>query len=125
MADIIVRYAEHFGRMGSLEDTFVTSPAGLKALKAWGECYRGEVLGKHSDINSTLSDATLTVLTEDQDFIAKAVGYGLVGGCPFADRLSEVFADDPGYYAEKLGRELSGEELLEVALMWHFVDHLP
>lgn len=123
--NIIVKYTESFGRMGGLEDIFVTTPAGLTALKAWGECHRGEVLGKHSDITSTLDDDTLTVLTDDQTFIDKAIGYGLVGGCPFAERLSEVFADDPGYYAEKLGHVLSRDELQEVATAWHFVDLLP
>lgn len=120
---MIVRYEQSFGRMGCLEDTFIATAAELKALEAWGECHRGEVLGKHSDITATLDDDTLTVLTEDQDFIAKAVEYGLVAERnPFACRIEEEIADDP----EALGKlsGLTAMELREVAEAWGFIDAL-
>lgn len=109
--------------MGCLEDTFLATAAELKALKAWGKCHRGEVLGKHSDITSTLDDDTLEVLTDDQDFIAKAAEYGLVSKRnPFADRIEEEIADDTGAL-DKLS-DLTADEMCEVAESWGFADSL-
>jgi hypothetical protein len=66
----LYRYHEDFGRMGYLSGTFVADDADVE--KALGQSvYLGEVLGKHSDISATIVDETLTVLTDDQDFIKK------------------------------------------------------
>jgi hypothetical protein len=72
----LFRYREDFGRMGDLHGVFVAEEADVD--KAMGtEVYFGEVLGKHSEIVGSISSNTITVLTDDQDFIAKAEGYGV------------------------------------------------
>ena len=63
-------YGEDFGRMGYVSGTFVADD--LDVQKVMGkDVYLGEVLGKHSNISATIDDETLTVLTDDQDFIKK------------------------------------------------------
>lgn len=71
------KYGEYFGRMGELEGVFVADEAEVQ--KAMGRTvYFGEVLGKHSDISTTLDGENVTLLTDDQEFIQKAKEYGLV-----------------------------------------------
>lgn len=73
----LYRYYLDCGRMGSLGGLFVADDELVK--KCIGiEVYFGEVLGKHSDVAAVLQDDQLSVLTDDQDFIDKAVEYGLV-----------------------------------------------
>lgn len=63
--------------MGHVEGLFVTTREELAA--AYGRDVEfGEVLGKHSDIRGVLEEKDITVVTDDQDFIAKLVEY--VGG---------------------------------------------
>lgn len=64
------------GRMGSLEGVFVADEEDVRA--AYGRrVYFGKVLGKHSDVHGTLEESEFTILTDDQDFIAKALMYGV------------------------------------------------
>lgn len=80
---VLYRFNWDCGRMGSLEGIFVSSDEDV--AKALGEeVYFGEVLGKHSEIYGTLDAEDLTVLTDDQEFIDKAIEYELVpsGFCP-------------------------------------------
>lgn len=83
----LYRYSESFGRMGSLDGTFVAEEDQMAKLMG-RTVYLGEVLGKHSEITTTLSKKNLKVLTEDQDFITKAEEYGLVPtGVTFEEEL--------------------------------------
>lgn len=119
MSLIIVRYSEDFGRHGGLEDLFVTTDLELRALKLWGKCYRGEVLGKHSQVTSRLNDETLTVLTDDQHFIKRAVGYGIVARFnPFAERIAEEVFGDPDTYLPRVTLGMSPEEVSELCKRW-------
>jgi len=64
------------GRMGDVESIFVADTE--EVAKAIGKTvYFGEILGKFSDIEGTLSSEDLIVLTEDQDFIAKYKLYNI------------------------------------------------
>ncbi len=65
------------GRMGDLDGAFVATQEEVDAIIG-KEVYFGEILGKHSDIHGDLEKDNFTVLTDDQDFIAKAEKFGLV-----------------------------------------------
>lgn len=69
-------YDENFGRMGELNGVFVSTDEELESNKGKA-AYFGEVLGKHSDIFTDEWFDYLTLLTDDQDFIKKAIRYGL------------------------------------------------
>lgn len=73
----IFRYCEYFGRSGYLEGIFVSTEEQIS--KAPDTVYFGEVLGKHSDVYSDEWKDKISVLTDDQEFIAKALFYGLCG----------------------------------------------
>ncbi len=65
--------------MGDVDGIFVTTQEELD--EAYGkEVYFGEILGKHSDVHGTLEETDITVLSDDQEFIAKFVE--IVGGNP-------------------------------------------
>lgn len=68
---LLINYYEYFGRMGELDGLFITDEEGLALMKKHGKVYLGECLGKHSSITGTLSDQTLKLKSDDQDFIAK------------------------------------------------------
>lgn len=62
----LYRFNLDCGRMGELEGLFITTPEVLnKALNK--TIYLYEVLGKHSEIEVTITNDTLTLLSEDQD----------------------------------------------------------
>ena len=80
----LYKFCWDFGRQGSLEGIFSQLPSIVK--EAIGkEVYFGEVLGKHSEVHGSLDDGDLSELTDDQDFIRKATGFGLIpsGHNPF------------------------------------------
>jgi hypothetical protein len=65
-----------YGRMGEVEGIFVADEETVK--NAIGKnIYFGEILGKHSEVYGNLTEKDLTVVTDDQDFIEKAILYGI------------------------------------------------
>lgn len=64
------------GRMGDLEGIFLADSSEVDALVG-KTVYFGEVLGKHSDIRVEITGKNVWLLTDDEDFISKAVEYGL------------------------------------------------
>jgi hypothetical protein len=64
------------GRMGSVDGVFVATEKEI-ADAIGKRVYFGEILGKHSEVHGTLNQKDLTRLTDDQDFIAKALEYGV------------------------------------------------
>lgn len=72
----LYKYSETFGRQGSLSGTFVIDSEAVCKLKGTA-VYFGEVLGKHSEIFGKLDDSTLTLVTDDQEFIEKLEQFGL------------------------------------------------
>lgn len=70
------KFRVSFGRHGTIEGVFVATPEDVAdALGVTVDFY--EPWGKHSSATHTLSAEDFTVLTEDQDFIAKARQYGI------------------------------------------------
>lgn len=72
------------GRQGSLSGVFVATQGEIDGLMG-REVYFGEVLGKHSEVVIDFAPEDVKLLTDDQDFIAKAEEYGMasVGLNPF------------------------------------------
>ena len=93
---VIARFYWDCGRMGEVDGLFVTTKQALEA--AYGkEVYFGEILGKHSDVSGTFNDGDITILTEDQDFIAKFIeimGDGDISGYNPLDYLLEEYDDN-------------------------------
>lgn len=114
----VVRYSESFGRMGSLSETFIASDLELRGLKAAREVDQGEALGKHSEVTSTLDDKTLTVVCDDEAFIARALELGVLDGCDMWSIISDRI-DNYGV-ADVFGDRLTPEEIAELALVWSF-----
>jgi len=72
----LYRFQADFQRYGNLSGLFIADE--ITVQEAIGkELYFGEVLGKHSDIFLTLQEDNIEVVTDDQEFIAKAKTYGL------------------------------------------------
>ena len=64
----LYRFYLDCGRMGDLEGLFITTKEVLN--KALGQTiYLYDVLGKHSELEVTISSDTLTLMSEDQDKI--------------------------------------------------------
>lgn len=77
MTKNLYRFSHDFGRMGALEGTFVATEADIEKI-AGKEIGFGEALGKHSDISCVIERGeNLDLVTDDQEFIAKAEEYGL------------------------------------------------
>jgi hypothetical protein len=110
----IVRYFEDFGRMGHLNRLFVVDAETLTWMRRWGTLYQYDVLGKHSEIKSTFNDRTLTILTDDAAFIAKAVELKLVDSA-FPARVMEHMVDriydECSYFDRLINAGATPEEL--------------
>lgn len=77
----LYRFDFDCGRMGDLEGIFVADDADVAA--AIGQELRfGEVLGKHSDIQGTLDEGEVTILTDDAKAI-EVIEKHLNGGTGF------------------------------------------
>lgn len=72
----VFRFYWNCGRMGELEGIFIAEQSEVDDLIG-KHVYFGEVLGKHSEIGGTIDPEDIEVLTDDQDFIAKAKQYGM------------------------------------------------
>src|ERR1017187_3167071 len=85
----LYRYLLDAGRHGSLESLFVADDADIAAAIG-KEVNFGEVLGKHSEVESTLCESDFQVLATDRHFIQQFVDYvGSVGPNPL-DQLPDV-----------------------------------
>jgi hypothetical protein len=82
------------GRMGNLSGIFIHNKDTVHTIYGKHIGF-GDVLGKHSNIHGTVEESDITLLTDDQDFINKAIEVGLVstGYNPFD--YYEEFIDDP------------------------------
>ena len=93
----LVKYSEYFGRMGELDGLFVVDGDDWELLerliKEKQTIYFGEVLGKHSEIYGTLSDTTIEVKSENQEF------------CNEFDRLGLGTGFNPLHYYEEQEEE--------------------
>lgn len=74
----LYKYHQDFGRMGELHGVFALTQEEFDKLQEKGDVYLGEVLGKHSDVVAYFDSNTMKELTDDQEFIAKAIEYDLI-----------------------------------------------
>ncbi len=65
-------------RSGSIDEIFITTQEELDYVRG-KNMYFSEELGKYSEFIVPVSDEVVTKLTDDQEFISKAIEYGLVG----------------------------------------------
>ena len=72
----LYKFSADCGRMGYIEGTLIEDDD-LVAKCIGQKVYFGEILGKHSDIRWDLKESDLVVLTDDQQFIEKAIKFGL------------------------------------------------
>jgi hypothetical protein len=64
-------FHKNCGRMGSVDGRFRATSEEVQ--KAFGkEVYLGEVLGKHSEVMADLNDTTITLVTDNSEFLAIA-----------------------------------------------------
>lgn len=78
----IYKFYVDCGRMGSLESVFVADDSEIDMIMG-KTIYFGEVLGKHSDINITITSDCIELLTDDKTFVDKFVeimGDGTISG---------------------------------------------
>jgi hypothetical protein len=70
----LYKFHVYCGRMGDLDGMFVLDESEQQRLfdHVGRDVYFGEVLGKHSEISVTLESSHLTMLTDDQEWLAKA-----------------------------------------------------
>ena len=66
----IYKFLWDCSRSGCVESLFVATTEEVQAAMD-KEVYFGEILGKHSEVHGVLSAEDLTVVTDDQEFIAK------------------------------------------------------
>jgi hypothetical protein len=76
MNKILYRFSWDCGRNGEVEGIFVSTKDKIKE-NIGKNVYFGEILGKHSEIYGELEESDLEILTEDLDFIEKAIAYGI------------------------------------------------
>lgn len=65
------------GRQGFIDGIFAATDEEYSKLIG-SHIYFGEALGKHSDIHGEMEEEDVVMLTDDQDFIDKAIKFGLV-----------------------------------------------
>lgn len=82
------KFYKYFGRNGSLSGLFVETDANVK--EAIGQrVYLGEVLGKHSNVETVLAEDDFKRLTDDPAFIAKFEEFQCSSGLNPLDYLGE------------------------------------
>jgi len=89
--NVIAKFYWDCGRMGEVDGIFVTTKDAITGLIG-KEVYFGEILGKHSEVVGRVNEGDITILSEDQDFIAKFVdilGDGTISGYNPLDYLDE------------------------------------
>jgi len=94
---VLYKFQWDCGRMGTVRGVFAATKE--KVNESIGkDVYFGEILGKHSEVHGTLDQKDLVVLTEDQNFISKAIGFGLIpfGYSPLEYLVGEEEDEDEG-----------------------------
>jgi hypothetical protein len=97
--NILYRFNWDCGRCGEIEGLFVADSEDIK--KAMGrEIYFGEILGKHSEIEGTLTEDDLAIVTDDQAFIARFSELKCESGRNPLRNFKEYFCQDCGEQME-------------------------
>lgn len=77
MTTNIYRFYWDCGRQGDLQGVFAATPEQIEKLIGQHVNF-GEVLGKHSEVHGTIDEDDIELATSDQDFVKRAIEYGLV-----------------------------------------------
>lgn len=90
----IYKYYQDFGRMGYLSGVFVATADEIEDIIG-KEIYFGEVLGKHSEVASTMKEEYFTLVTTNEEFVKMFEDYDLSTGTnPFDDYNEEDYDDE-------------------------------
>jgi hypothetical protein len=91
----LYQYEEDFGRMGCLTGRLLLSDEERAALEGQSG-YADDVLGKHSEVEIEINPETLTLVTADAAFLARAAELGVDLECGFDPRgfLNEEEIDE-------------------------------
>jgi len=93
MSKSIYKYYEHFGRCGTLEGIFLATKEDVD--NAIGkDVYLGEVLGKHSEVETTLDDKCILLVTSDPNIVDIFERFNMSTGINPIQILSEVESDE-------------------------------
>jgi hypothetical protein len=87
------------GRQGDLRGLFTAEANEVEGVIG-KEVYFGKVLGKHSEIYGTVEPGEITLLTDDQSFVAKFDEYGCASGFNLITRYREQVEERGVYSAE-------------------------
>lgn len=88
----IYRYSESFGRMGDLSGVFTATAAEVAAAMGRRVVF-GEVLGKHSDVWTTLALKDITLVSAAPEAVAVVDSLGLATGTNPLEYLAEADAE--------------------------------
>ncbi len=75
----VYRLSIDFGRMGEVEGIFIAESEKVKDIIG-KHIYFGEILGKHSEVQGTLEENEIELITEDQTAVEVIEKYGLETG---------------------------------------------
>jgi hypothetical protein len=118
MGKKLLAFNVYCGRMGSLSGRFVADDEDQAELESimGRDIYFGEVLGKHSDVTITLEPEHISVVTDNEAFLAEAERLNISLDTGF-DPLQQYrdSADDGMYDEEEDGEEGEDPENLEMA----------
>lgn len=66
----IYKFYWDIGRRGEVESTFIATAEDVEQIQG-KHIYFGEILGKHSEVYGDIDQGDITLITDDQEFIAK------------------------------------------------------
>lgn len=89
----IYKFYADFGRMGDLSAVFVATAEDVEDIIG-KEVYFGEVLGKHSEVYTTMEEDHFTLVTNDEKFIEMFEECGLENGYNPFDYYDSEGEDD-------------------------------
>ena len=88
MSKAIFKFHFDFGRMGELDGVFVATPEEIESILG-KQIYFGEVLGKHSEVFTTMEKKFFKKITTDENFIKLFEQYDMSSGYSPFDYLED------------------------------------
>ena len=85
----LYKYSEHFGSQGMLEGLFFATAQDMQSMMN-KEIYFGEVLGKHSEVETIIKKDSVTLITDDAEEVQRLQKLGIQVGIDLTDYLDQV-----------------------------------
>jgi hypothetical protein len=104
---LLYRFQWNCGRMGDMSGIFVADSDAVKNAIG-SELYFGEVLGKHSEIEGTLVEDDVEVITDDQGFIQRFEELGCSNGFNPLSYLKDFHCEECGEHCGQ-GRDTTDD----------------